>query len=196
MCTLWFWCMDEKTKKIIIVFHQVTEEANLTTAKKLHVSEKSWAKLATHFTILLSDKDTELLTNLQTHVEKWRDLVEEFNIILKTREEEMKVNISSLKGSIQKWMNEIRKICLWVTLTTRITFRCSEYKILQNSITVWMKIDLLQLTRAPLNQILAVHCIWTWHNIWWFVHLKILTWNFHHWQGEIFVYQHETILNY
>lgn len=164
--------MDEKTKKIIIVFHQVTEEANLTTAKKLHVSEKSWAKLATHFTILLSDKDTELLTNLQTHVEKWRDLVEEFNIILKTREEEMKVNISSLKGSIQKWMNEIRKICLWVTLTTRITFRCSEYKILQNPITVWMKIDLLQLTRAPLNQILAVHCIWIWHNIWWFVHLK------------------------
>ncbi|XP_062611821.1 axonemal dynein light chain domain-containing protein 1-like isoform X3 [Saccostrea cucullata] len=90
---------------------KVTEEANLTTAKKLHVSEKSWAKLATHFTILLSDKDTELLTNLQTHVEKWRDLVEEFNIILKSREEEMKVNISSLKGSIQKWMLEIRKIC-------------------------------------------------------------------------------------
>ncbi|XP_061169866.1 axonemal dynein light chain domain-containing protein 1-like isoform X2 [Saccostrea echinata] len=90
---------------------KVTEEANLTTAKKLHVSEKSWAKLATHFTILLSDKDTELLTNLQTHVERWRDLVEEFNIILKTREEEMKVNISSLKGSIQKWMLEIRKIC-------------------------------------------------------------------------------------
>nr|XP_022325517.1 axonemal dynein light chain domain-containing protein 1-like isoform X2 [Crassostrea virginica] len=91
---------------------KVTEEANLTTAKKLHVSEKSWAKLATHFTILLSDKDTELLTNLQTHVEKWRDLVEEFNIILKMREEEMKTNISSLKGSIQKWMHDIRKICL------------------------------------------------------------------------------------
>ncbi|XP_056012057.1 axonemal dynein light chain domain-containing protein 1-like isoform X3 [Ostrea edulis] len=91
---------------------KVTEEANLTTAKKLHVSEKSWAKLATHFTILLSDKDTELLTNLQTHVENWRDLVDEFNIILKTREEEMKINISSLKGSMQKWMFEIRKICL------------------------------------------------------------------------------------
>lgn len=98
---------------------KVTEEANLTTAKKLHVSEKSWAKLATHFTILLSDKDTELLTNLQTHVEKWRDLVEEFNIILKTREEEMKVNISSLKGSIQKWMNEIRKICLKIRQSTK-----------------------------------------------------------------------------
>lgn len=98
---------------------KVTEEANLTTAKKLHVSEKSWAKLATHFTILLSDKDTELLTNLQTHVEKWRDLVEEFNIILKSREEEMKVNISSLKGSIQKWMIEIRKICLKIRQSTK-----------------------------------------------------------------------------
>ncbi|KAK3088891.1 hypothetical protein FSP39_025040 [Pinctada imbricata] len=90
---------------------KVTEEANLTTAKKLHVSEKSWAKLATHFTILLSDKDTELLTNLQTHVEQWRDLVEEFNLTVKTREEEMKTNVLSLKSGIQRWMHEIRKIC-------------------------------------------------------------------------------------
>lgn len=44
---------------------QVTEEAGLTTAKRLHVSEKSWAKLANHFTILLSDKDTDLITKIQ-----------------------------------------------------------------------------------------------------------------------------------
>lgn len=41
------------------------EEHSLNTAKRLHVAEKAWAKLANHFTILLSDKDTEMLTKLQ-----------------------------------------------------------------------------------------------------------------------------------
>ncbi|XP_069120299.1 axonemal dynein light chain domain-containing protein 1-like isoform X3 [Argopecten irradians] len=91
---------------------KVTQEANLVTAKRLHVSEKSWAKLATHFTILLSDKDTELLAKLQGHVEKWRDLVEDFNMVLITREEEMKTNISGLRSGIERWMHDIRNLCL------------------------------------------------------------------------------------
>lgn len=90
---------------------KVTQEANLVTAKRLHVSEKSWAKLATHFTILLSDKDTELLAKLQGHVEKWRDLVEDFNMVLITREEEMKTNISGLRSGIERWMHDIRNLC-------------------------------------------------------------------------------------
>lgn len=44
---------------------QVTEEHSLTTAKRLHLSEKAWSKLANHFSVLLSDKDTEQLTALQ-----------------------------------------------------------------------------------------------------------------------------------
>ncbi|XP_052091533.1 axonemal dynein light chain domain-containing protein 1-like isoform X3 [Mytilus californianus] len=90
---------------------KVTEEANLTTAKRLHVSEKAWVKLATHFTILLSDRDTQVLTNLQGHVERWRDLVEEFKTVQNQREVEMKNNIKSIRGSVDHWMNEIRKIC-------------------------------------------------------------------------------------
>lgn len=91
---------------------KVTEEANLTTAKRLHVSEKAWVKLASHFTILLSDRDTQVLTNLQGHVERWRDLVEEFKTVQNQREVEMKNNIKSIRGSVDHWMNEIRKICL------------------------------------------------------------------------------------
>ena len=33
------------------------------------MSEKAWAKLANHFTILLSDKDTDLLTKIQVSFE-------------------------------------------------------------------------------------------------------------------------------
>ncbi|KAL3870210.1 hypothetical protein ACJMK2_038289, partial [Sinanodonta woodiana] len=92
---------------------KVTEEAQLITAKRLHVSEKAWVKLATHFTILLSDRDTDLLTKIQTHLEKWRNALEEFSIILKHREEEMRTQLLLLAPGIEKWMKEIRKLCLF-----------------------------------------------------------------------------------
>ena len=43
------------------------EEHSLNTAKRLHVSEKAWAKLANHFAILLSDKDTGTMAILQVN---------------------------------------------------------------------------------------------------------------------------------
>ncbi|XP_053380213.1 axonemal dynein light chain domain-containing protein 1-like [Mercenaria mercenaria] len=88
---------------------KVTEEAGLTTAKRLHVNEKAWAKLAHHFTILLSDKDTDLLTKIQTFVERWRDMVEEFSIALKHREEEMRQQLRLLSPGIDRWLKELRK---------------------------------------------------------------------------------------
>ncbi|XP_052789465.1 axonemal dynein light chain domain-containing protein 1-like isoform X3 [Mya arenaria] len=88
---------------------KVTEEAQLTTAKRLHVSEKAWAKLANHFTILLSDKDTDLITKVQTHVERWRDMVEEFSITLRHREEEMRKQLRVLAPGIEWWLKELRK---------------------------------------------------------------------------------------
>lgn len=92
----------------------MTEECRLVTAKRLHVSEKSWAKLANHFTILLSDRDTDLLTQVQGHVERWRDAIEDFNIALRQREEEMKDSLRSLKGCIEKWILDFQKTCLLV----------------------------------------------------------------------------------
>ncbi len=91
---------------------QVTEEHSLNTAKRLHVAEKSWAKLANHFTILLSDKDTEALTCLQSFVDKWRDLVEEFHIQIKTREDDMKKSLNTVKSGIQSWMRDFQRYVL------------------------------------------------------------------------------------
>lgn len=99
---------------LLFYMTQVTEECGLVTAKRLHVSEKSWAKLANHFTILLSDRDTDLLTLIQGHVERWRDGVEDFNIALRQREEEMKESLKSLKGNIEKWILDFQKNCLLV----------------------------------------------------------------------------------
>lgn len=88
------------------------EEHSLNTAKRLHVSEKAWAKLATHFTICLSDKDTETLTSLQTHVDKWRDLTDEFNRDLLTREALMKEQFYAVLAGVKQWIVNFEKFFL------------------------------------------------------------------------------------
>ena len=45
---------------------------SLNTAKRLHVSEKAWSKLANHFAVMLNDYDSQCLADVQRHVEKWR----------------------------------------------------------------------------------------------------------------------------
>ena len=52
------------------VYLHVVEEGNMVTARRAYIAEKAWSKLAHHFTVLLSDKDTEVLTRLQAHMEK------------------------------------------------------------------------------------------------------------------------------
>ncbi|XP_071115667.1 axonemal dynein light chain domain-containing protein 1-like [Haliotis cracherodii] len=90
---------------------KVTEECRLTTAKRMHVSEKAWAKLANHFTVLLSDKDTEQLTEIQGHVEVWRDQIEDFNIALKQREEEMREHLRGIRAGVEHWVLDFQKNC-------------------------------------------------------------------------------------
>merc|ERR1719242_1366078 len=80
---------------------KVTEEYQLNTAKRLQLSEKSWVKMANHFTILLSDRDTDLLTKIQGYVENWRDLIEDFNIALKQREDEMRESLRGIKAGVE-----------------------------------------------------------------------------------------------
>ena len=87
----------------------MTEEHSLNTARRLHVCEKAWAKLANHFTILLSDKDTEMITLLQGHVDHWRDLVDEFNLNMKQREDEMRATLHEIQSDIQGWIKDFKK---------------------------------------------------------------------------------------
>ncbi|XP_059177935.1 axonemal dynein light chain domain-containing protein 1-like isoform X2 [Physella acuta] len=80
---------------------KLTEEYQLSTAKRLQLSEKGWVKMANHFTILLSDRDTDMLTKIQGFVENWRDMIEDFNITLKHREDSMKESFKKIKIGIE-----------------------------------------------------------------------------------------------
>ena len=85
------------------------EEHSLNSSKRLHISEKAWVKLASHFTIVLSDKDTELLTRLQAHVDRWRELVEEFHTAMLDREDKMKQELNTIKAGLRKWATDFEK---------------------------------------------------------------------------------------
>lgn len=91
--------MGEKTttgKLVLQWFHeyfqQVTEEYQLNTAKRLQLSEKGWVKMATHFTVLLSDRDTDLLTKIQvcSIVPKMHDLFFFFFLMSEKKKKEKK----------------------------------------------------------------------------------------------------------
>lgn len=68
----------------------MTEEHELTNAKRLHMAEKAWVKLAKHFTILLSGTDSTRLAELQMHIDKFRELMFEFQGNMKNNEKKMK----------------------------------------------------------------------------------------------------------
>lgn len=88
------------------------EEGNLITARRAYIAEKAWSKLAHHFTVLLSDKDTEMLTQLQEHMERWRDLMETFHIRMKEIEDEVEEALKKVKQNIQRWIEDFRSNCL------------------------------------------------------------------------------------
>lgn len=88
------------------------EEGNLITARRAYIAEKAWSKFGHHFTVLLSDKDTEMLTRLQEHMERWKDLMESFHINIKQIEDEVVEALSKIKQHILRWIDDFKKNCL------------------------------------------------------------------------------------
>lgn len=81
---------------------QITEENKLVTAKRLNVAEKSWSKLAKHFTLYISDRDTRDLAEIQRLTETWKELMGDIAQNLDTSEKNSKKNIEAVQIDIQK----------------------------------------------------------------------------------------------
>lgn len=56
---------------------KVIHENELNTSKSLNLAEKTWAKLARYFALVISDVDTTDLIEIRKCIENWKDNVEE-----------------------------------------------------------------------------------------------------------------------
>lgn len=103
--------IDERdiwTKTAYNIALKVTEENKLMTAQRLNVSEKSWAKLARHFALLISDKDNKELNEIQKFADSWKDSIEELKLSITFKEsqtrnllEQTRLEIDRLKYILQ-----------------------------------------------------------------------------------------------
>ena len=80
----------------------MSDEKALNTAKRLHVAEKAWHQLASHFTLLLSERDTESLTQIQRCVDEWRERAEAYAIVLLQRDDKMTAMIKVVVKKIDE----------------------------------------------------------------------------------------------
>ncbi|XP_038045386.1 axonemal dynein light chain domain-containing protein 1-like isoform X3 [Patiria miniata] len=85
---------------------KVTEANSLATARRLHVSERLWSKLANHFAIVLSDRDTEELSQLQGYIASHRQLTIKFAEELKAGDVKSHSRLQTIGKGIEKWMQE------------------------------------------------------------------------------------------
>lgn len=77
---------------------------SLSSAKRLHVCEKSWAKLASYFAVLLNDNDSGYLSKLQQHVEKWRSLIFLFMQKLETADKNTRTSLNTVLHGIEEYV--------------------------------------------------------------------------------------------
>ncbi|XP_039257089.2 axonemal dynein light chain domain-containing protein 1-like [Styela clava] len=84
---------------------KIISENSLSTAKRLLVTEKAWHKLGCHFTVLISDCDTESLVQLHQHVEQWRDMIFHFHQVLDAADKTTANVLTLVKEGMEQWIN-------------------------------------------------------------------------------------------
>uniref|UniRef100_A0A8C5K1X4 Axonemal dynein light chain domain containing 1 n=1 Tax=Jaculus jaculus TaxID=51337 RepID=A0A8C5K1X4_JACJA len=87
---------------------KVIERNRVILAERLYLNEKGWSKLATHFIIMLSTKDTSDHAQLEKLTEKWRNLVTAFKKEVEDTEESTKEKSQIVKDGIIKWQSFFR----------------------------------------------------------------------------------------
>jgi hypothetical protein len=73
---------------------KVAHQRNLKTSQRLHLNEKAWSKLAAHFAVVLSDRDTQQLSELQNYIQTCHDMLLAVRKALVKQDENMKSQVS------------------------------------------------------------------------------------------------------
>ena len=89
---------------------KVYRRHNFKTAKRLHLQEKAWYKLASHFSVVLSDVDSVQLKELTSHVTLWQDVAGEFDSKLLALEKETCEKLKQIKKQVQYWGKQFERV--------------------------------------------------------------------------------------
>jgi len=83
---------------------KLIEENDLTIARRLYVSERAWSKMANHFTVFLTERDSSDLKDLQVEVENWRDLTVKFNKKVEEIYHKMRLKAADIEEDFRNWV--------------------------------------------------------------------------------------------
>ncbi len=96
---------EEREMWIITAYNialKITEENKLVTAKRLNLSEKSWSKLAKHFSLFIGDYDTKDLVRIQNLMNSWKNSIDEIRENIISNENDTLNNLRLIKADIDK----------------------------------------------------------------------------------------------
>jgi hypothetical protein len=96
---------EEREMWIITAYNialKITEENKLVTAKRLNLSEKSWSKLAKHFSLFIGDYDTKDLVRIQNLMNSWKNSIDEIRENIIINENDTLNNLRLIKADIDK----------------------------------------------------------------------------------------------
>ncbi len=74
----------------------------MATAKRLNLAEKSWTKLAKHFSIQISDRDTKDLIEIQKFTESWKQQMDEIRIDISQKEKQARQSLQHIRLDLDK----------------------------------------------------------------------------------------------
>lgn len=101
---------DLWTKTAYGIGVKVCEENKLNTCKRLNLTEKSWFKLAKHFSLMLSDRDTKDLMVIQKIIEEWKATIGETRVQVSEKEARMSRALEAAKADLAKLKNNLFEI--------------------------------------------------------------------------------------
>ncbi len=89
---------------------KVIHENELNTSKNLNLAEKTWAKLARYFALVISDVDTADLIEIRKCIENWKENVEELKADVVEIENEVKLALASAQTEYDTLRNILNNI--------------------------------------------------------------------------------------
>jgi len=89
---------------------KVADKHDLVTAKRMHLHERAWCKLASYFVVLLGEHDGRQLQALQQHVRDWQDIVESFDESLRNAESQSVKQIKKMRSELEIWSKDFSRV--------------------------------------------------------------------------------------